>query len=119
MTDARILVFETYERAARAVIAGEAQAYASVARAHRSYLDLNPRPGLAVVDIPPEEKPAQLGAFAFAKTSSALLRAVDEELDKYIGSPAHRELMKRFGFSAPEVDLVALLGSRGSEADPG
>ncbi len=105
--DARITRFDTYEDAARAVLSGAVDAYASVARAHRGYLERHPDLALAVADVPSEEKPPEYGAFAFAKSDNALKDAVDGVLETYLGSPAHRTLVKEFGFTDADIDLVA------------
>lgn len=61
----RILVFETYTDAARAVADGEAHAYASVGKAHRGFLERNPDIQLEVVAVAPNEKEPAFGSFAF------------------------------------------------------
>lgn len=101
-----ILVFDTYETAARAVLAGEADAYASVARAHIGYLALNSDLDLDVVTISPDEKAPAKGAFGFPRDDEALREAVDQVLATHIGTPHHRSTMLRFGFTAAEIDLL-------------
>jgi polar amino acid transport system substrate-binding protein len=102
----RICLFRTQDEAAAAVADGHSDAYASVAAAHRGYLAERPDARLAVVDVPVEETPPAYGAFAFAKESRSLRDAIDEALGFYLGSPAHRTLMSRYGFTATEVDRV-------------
>lgn len=104
--DARITRFDTYEDAAQALLSGAADAYASVARAHRGYLEQHPDLPFSVVDVPSDEKPPEFGAFAFAKRDSTLREAVDDVLETYLGSPEHRALVKAFGFSDADVDLI-------------
>lgn len=104
--DTRIRQFANYQEAAEAVLDGVADAYASVAMAHRGYLQQNPDSKLTVVDAPASEKLPEFGAFAFAKANDGLRQAVDEELASYLGSPDHRALMATFGFTDAEVDLV-------------
>ncbi len=101
-----IRLFRTQDEAAAAVANGHVDAYASVATAHRGYLANSPDARLAVVDVPIDEQPAAHGAFAFAKESRSLRDAIDEALGSYLGSPAHRTLMSRYGFTATEVDRV-------------
>jgi polar amino acid transport system substrate-binding protein len=103
---ARIRLFRTQDEAARAVATGDVDAYASVATAHRGYLASRPDDCLAVVDVPVAEQPPAFGAFAFARESDDLRDAIDEALASYLGSPAHRALMSRYGFTAAEVDRV-------------
>jgi polar amino acid transport system substrate-binding protein len=102
----RIRLFRTQDEAAKAVAAGHVAAYASVAAAHRGYLASHPDGDLAVVDVPIDEQPPAFGAFAFAKESSSLRDAIDEALSSFLGSPEHRALVSRYGFTAAEVDRV-------------
>lgn len=102
----RIRLFATQDEAAGAVANGLVDAYASVAAAHRGYLAGQPDSELAVVDVPIEEQPPALGAFAFAKESGDLRNAIDETLASFLGSREHRALMSRYGFTAAEVDRV-------------
>ena len=102
----RIRLFGTQDEAAEAVANGHVDAYASVAAAHRGYLVNRPDAPLAVIDVPIEEAPTAYGAFAFGKDSRGLRDAIDEALGSYLGSPEHRALMSRYGFTAAEVDRV-------------
>ena len=101
-----VLIFDTYDRAADAVSTGEADAYASVARAHIGHLALHPDQDLDVVTVPTAEKPAARGAFGFAHADAGLCRAVDDILTAFIGTPKHRAMMHRFGFTDAEIDLL-------------
>jgi polar amino acid transport system substrate-binding protein len=58
----RILVFETYPEAARAVLDSRAQAYASVARAHIGFLEKSAHPELEAVTVSVREAQPALGA---------------------------------------------------------
>jgi polar amino acid transport system substrate-binding protein len=89
----RIRLLKTQDEAARAVAKGDVDAYASVATAHRGYLAHRRDAGLAVVDVPVAEQPPAFGAFAFSRESDNLRDAIDDALDSYLGSPAHRALM--------------------------
>jgi polar amino acid transport system substrate-binding protein len=103
----RILVFETYYEASRAVLDCRAQAYASVARAHTGFLEKSTHPELEAVAVPVREAQPALGAFAFRKSDDALRETIDAALHSYLGSPHHRAMMKEFGFSDGEFDLTA------------
>lgn len=103
---ANVLIFDTYDRAADAVAAGKADAYASVARAHIGYLALHPDLDLDVVTVPATEKPPAKGAFGFALGYSTLRESVDDVLTRFIGTPHHRTMMHRFGFTDAEIDLL-------------
>jgi len=102
----RVRLFRTQDEAATAVVNGEIDAYASVASAHRGYLANRPDDELAVIDVPADEQPPAFGAFAFAKESGGLHAAIDAALTSYLGSPAHRALTARYGFTASEVDRI-------------
>ena len=107
VADDRIRRFATYPEAARAVLDSEVDAYASVAAAHRGYIREQPDLVLSVVEIAEAEKAAEIGAFAFATTATALRDRVDDELVRYLGSPGHVALMGRYGFSAADVARIA------------
>jgi polar amino acid transport system substrate-binding protein len=107
----RIQAFETYAEAAAAVAAGTIDAYASVAMAHRGYLERQSACRLAVVEVPTSETVAKQGAYAFAKDRSPLRAAVDDALSRFLGSVDHRALMARFGFPPEEVDRVASIAA--------
>ncbi|HKY94278.1 MAG TPA: transporter substrate-binding domain-containing protein, partial [Kiloniellales bacterium] len=89
--------FSTYEGAAAAVLHGDVDAYASVAQAHRGYLQQHPDLPLAVVSVPAEEKSAEVGAYAFAPSNAALAKAIDRALAPLLGTPEHRALLTQFG----------------------
>lgn len=103
----RISIFETQAEAAGAVLSGAADAYASVAMAHRGYLERNRGAALEVIDVPSEEKPPALGAFALSKSDAELRRRVDEALADVLGTPWHRAMMRRYGFRDADLDRLA------------
>jgi polar amino acid transport system substrate-binding protein len=102
----QILIFETYVDAAHAVADGKADAYASVARAHSGFLSQNPSRDFEVVTVGVDEKAPAFGSFAFRKSDEALRQAVDDALQTFLGSSAHRAMMQEFGFCDEEIDLV-------------
>jgi polar amino acid transport system substrate-binding protein len=102
----RILIFETYTEAAFAVQNGRAAAYASVGRAHSGFMERNPELDLELIVVPRSEKEAAFGSFAFSKADKAFRHAVNEVLDRYLGSNEHRTMMQKYGFSSDEVDLL-------------
>jgi len=105
--EARLRIFETYSEAAEAVRDGQADGYASVARAHAGVLARNPGWGLEAVEVPYAEKPPAFGAFAVALEDPELLGRVNAVLAGFLGSAEHRVIAKRYGFSDGEVDLVS------------
>jgi polar amino acid transport system substrate-binding protein len=104
--DGRILIFETYSDAAKALLDGRADAYASVDRAHAAFMAQNRDLELEVVTVPSEEKEPAFGSFAFGKSDDKFGQAIDEALLKYLGCDEHRSMMRRFGFNDAEIDLV-------------
>ena len=103
----RIMIFETYTEACHAVRDGEAEAYASVARAHTGFLEQHPDLDMDVIVVPASEKQPAFGSFAFSKRDDELRQQVDAVLADYLGSPEHRAMMAGFGFNYGEIDLVA------------
>lgn len=106
----RIRRFATQRDVVTAVLEGRVDAYASVAMAHCGYLQGTPQPRLTVVDFGGAghgDAKAAEGAYSFAKSSGALRRAVDAQLDLFLGTPPHRALMARYGFTHTDIDRVA------------
>lgn len=102
----RIRRVATQPEAVAAVRQGQADAYASVAMAHRGNLRTLPDAALAVIDFGAQGEPAE-GAYSFAKSNAELRIAFDRELARYLGSPEHRAIMRRYGFTDADVDRVA------------
>lgn len=103
---ARILRVATQAAAVAAVLDGRADAYASVAMAHRGHLHATPDAPLAVVDLGAQGGAAAAGAYSFAKGNRELRLAFDRELGRYLGSPEHRGIMRRYGFADADVDRI-------------
>lgn len=103
---ARIQLYDGYAEAAQAVLDGQVDAYASVARAHTAFVAQNPAAQVETVVVATTEKPPAFGAFAFAKHDDALRQEVDAVLARLLGSTEHQLLLKRFGFTDQEIDLV-------------
>ena len=107
----RIRIFETYEEAARAVLERRADGYASVAKAHHGFLKTRPALDLAVIPVRVSEKAPAYGSFAFSLSGDALRMAVDGALQSYLGTNAHRAMMRRFGFEDGEIDMAVRAGT--------
>lgn len=106
----RISVFETYTEATQAVRDGQADAYASVGRAHAGFIEQNPDWPVELVLVSAEEKPPAFGSFAFSLNDTVLLQNVDAILSAFLGTDAHRNMVAQFGFSNAEVDLISACG---------
>lgn len=98
----RVIRVATQEEAVAAVRNGDADAYASVAMAHRGYLARQPDDKLTVVTVPADEGSPAAGAFAFGKQHAALQERFDATLNNLIGSDWHRAMMARYGFPVGE-----------------
>ena len=103
---ARVLRVATQPEAVAAVREGRADAYASVAMAHRGFLRAVPDAQLDVVDFGAEGGAAAEGAYSFAKSNADLRRAFDDALGRFLGSPVHRAIMRRYGFADVDVERV-------------
>jgi polar amino acid transport system substrate-binding protein len=101
---ARVLRVATQPEAVAAVQEGRADAYASVAMAHRGFLRAAPDARLAVVDFGAYGGAVAEGAYSFSKTNADLKRAFDTALGQFLGSPAHRAIMRRYEFTDVDVD---------------
>jgi polar amino acid transport system substrate-binding protein len=108
LAPARVLRVATQPEAVAAVRDGRADAYASVAMAHRGFLRAAPDAELAVVDFGAEGGAAAEGAYSFAKSNADLRRAFDGALERFLGSPEHRAIMRRCGFTDADVDRVLI-----------
>ncbi|MGX8007763.1 transporter substrate-binding domain-containing protein [Mesorhizobium sp. ORM8.1] len=102
----RIKTFATQAEAAEGVATGHAQAYASVAMAHRGYIAGRPGAPLSLIDVPASENPPAAGAFALAKGNNTLRQRVDRCLGDLLGSAWHREMMEQYGFSDSDIDRL-------------
>jgi polar amino acid transport system substrate-binding protein len=84
-----------------------AHVYASVARAHGGFISAHPDLEVEVVTVGADEREPAFGCFAFNKSDDAFREAIDDALLAYLGSGEHRTMMKRYGFSDAEIDLIA------------
>ena len=103
---ARVLRVATQPEAVAVVRDGRADAYASVAMAHRGFLRAAPDARLEVVDFATDGGAMAEGAYSFAKTNVDLKRAFDGALQRYLGSPEHRAIMRRYDFTDADIDRV-------------
>jgi polar amino acid transport system substrate-binding protein len=103
---ARILRVATQPEAVAAVRDGRADAYASVTMAHCGFLRAAPDERLAVVDFGADGGAAAEGAYSFAKSNADLRRAFDGALPRFLGSPEHRAIMRRYHFTDADIDRV-------------
>jgi polar amino acid transport system substrate-binding protein len=102
----RVLRVATQPEAVAAVRDGRADAYASVSMAHRGFLRAAPDARLAVMDFGADGGAAAEGAYSFAKSNVDLRRPFDGALQRLLGSPEHRAIMRRYDFSDADIDRV-------------
>jgi polar amino acid transport system substrate-binding protein len=74
--------------------------------AHRGFLRAVPDAGLEVIDFGAEGAALAEGAYSFAKADANLLRAFNRALQGFLGSPTHRAIMRRYGFTDADVDRI-------------
>jgi polar amino acid transport system substrate-binding protein len=107
----RLLVVSDQQQAVAAVSAGDADAAASTAIGNRAHLARLGDPGLTAVDLatgPEFGADPPCGGYGFHPADTVLADAVDHVLSGYLGTPEHRRLMHRYGFTPTELDAVDL-----------
>lgn len=102
----QIIIYNTYKEAALAVQNGDADAYASVAKAHSGFMAQNPGLNLAEVLVATDERRPAFGCFAFSLNDEHLRNKVDGVLNNFLGSKTHRDMVATFNISETEVDLL-------------
>ncbi|QBF33086.1 transporter substrate-binding domain-containing protein [Thalassococcus sp. S3] len=101
-----LFVYDTYDDAAEAVRDGDVDAYASVNQAHRGYIERTDAAHVETIAVPAEEVAPGMGSFALRRSDRHLLTRVNEILDGYLGTAAHRDLAARYGFTGDDLDLL-------------
>jgi polar amino acid transport system substrate-binding protein len=101
----QIVVFKGQSEALAALLAGEIDAYVGTAIGNRALAVSNSRLE-AVAHEKSKDGKVPVGAFSFSKSNHALIRAVDEQLRKYLGSADHRTRMAKYGLTGAEIDSV-------------
>ena len=112
--DEQIEVFRNQPDAIAALLAGQIDAFAGTAVGNRAAL--NDNQALEAVAHPIDKgAKVPVGAFSFDRRNNDLLRAVNEELHKYLGSPDHRARVAKYGITATEIDSVLPIQSVGRD----
>jgi polar amino acid transport system substrate-binding protein len=101
----RIIEFPDQDAAAAAVRDGRVDASASTAIGNKAYVQRANEPALTTVTDQPTgpRSSLALGAFAVGKNTPDLTAAINDVLDRYIGSPDHLALAHRYGFSKDDL----------------
>jgi len=104
----RIVGFDSQDVVVAAIKSGQVDAYANTALGQRGFLASMNDAALALAEPfePPMEHGrarAGFGAFSFNKADVAFINRFNGELAKYLGTPEHRALLAKYGFSAEEI----------------
>jgi polar amino acid transport system substrate-binding protein len=103
--DERIIRFSSPEAVFAALLNGEVSAYASVAMAHRGYLERTADERVCFSNLGLAEHKGKAGsipaygAFSFALDDASFANDFDAALGSFLGTDAHAEIMAQFGFS--------------------
>jgi len=103
--DGQLVVFRNQPEVIAALAAGEIDAFAATAIGSRAAADGDP----ALEAVPHEVGQGArvpVGAFSFAKGNHSLLKAVNEQLSRYLGTADHRARMAKYGITRTEIDAV-------------
>ncbi|MGH8835678.1 MAG: transporter substrate-binding domain-containing protein [Actinomycetes bacterium] len=108
--DQRLVFFTTQNDAVHAVRRGQIDAVVSTAIGNRTLLGRIGDPWLVAVDLhrPADSWPRRtpLGAFSLSHEQAALADVIDAQLAAFIGSPQHRAIMTRHGFTNTDIDAL-------------
>jgi polar amino acid transport system substrate-binding protein len=111
--DERLISFATQDDAVQAVRRGEIDAAASTAIGNRALIARMADPGLVAVDVRARadggRQPVPVGAFSLSLEEAALAAALDAQLAVFLGSPQHRAIMTRYGFTDHDVDALPVV----------
>jgi polar amino acid transport system substrate-binding protein len=107
----RIVELTTQIESLEALLTEEIDAFASTALGNRVFVQRANDTRLAVVELASAKGGGEgvlpaFGAFSFAKSNRELRQAFDTALEAYLGSPEHRTLMARYGFTNADIELV-------------
>ena len=104
--DSQIVAFKGQTEAIDALLAGKIDAYASTAVGSRVLASANQELEVVAHETSKDGR-APVGAFSFSKNNPDFLRAVNEQLRKYLGSADHRARMAKYGLTQTELDSVS------------
>jgi polar amino acid transport system substrate-binding protein len=109
----RLISFTTQDDAVQAVRLGEIDAAASTAIGNRALIARMGDAGLVAVDLSTpadgDRLSVPVGAFSVSLEQAALATALDAQLALFLGSPQHRAIMTRFGFTDHDVDALPVV----------
>jgi len=112
----RVIEFGSQEDAIEAIRDGRIHAFSATALGNRTFVALpgNGDLGIAEGFRPPTHSghpSAGFGAFSFAKGDNDLVADFNAAMASYLGTPEHRTMMGRYGFTDAEIDpAIAMRG---------
>jgi polar amino acid transport system substrate-binding protein len=107
--ESRIRQFDVQQQAIDALFDGHIDAYASTSLGNRTLVQSIGDMRLASVAHEPSQQTKYAppkGAYSFSKANPNLRGEFDRQLRQCLGSPDHRVLMGRYGFTEAEIDPV-------------
>jgi polar amino acid transport system substrate-binding protein len=108
--DKRLVAFATQDDAVQAVRRGEIDAAASTAIGNRALIARMDDPDLVAVDVRApadgDRQAVPVGAFSLSVQQAVLAAALDAQLAVFLGSPQHRAIMTRYGFTDHDIDAL-------------
>ncbi|GAA0931731.1 transporter substrate-binding domain-containing protein [Virgisporangium aurantiacum] len=111
--DERLVSFATQDDAVQAVRRGEIDAAASTAIGNRALIARMDAADLVAVDLstPTDSgrQPVPVGAFSLSLEKAAFAAALDSQLAVFLGSPQHRAIVTRYGFTDHDVDALPVM----------
>ncbi|WP_321948252.1 transporter substrate-binding domain-containing protein [Paraburkholderia sp. J10-1] len=105
VSNSQIVTFTDQPDAIAALLAGTIDAFAATAVGNRAAASTNQELE-AVAHAANKVGSSPVGAFSFSKSNHSLLRAVNDELRRYLGSADHRARMEKYGITHTEIDGV-------------
>ena len=102
VSNSQIVMFESQPAAVAALIAGKIDAYTATAIGNRVLASAN-KELEAVSHEAGKDGKALAGAFSLNKSNLDLLRAVNDQLRQYLGTPDHRARMAKYGLTNAEL----------------
>ncbi len=103
--ESQIIFVKNQDEAIEALKSGKADAFAATAVGNRATASEHEGLGSVVHDIQKDEK-VPVGGFSVSKNNPELLRALNLELEIYLGSPDHTSRMDKYGITEDEINPI-------------
>lgn len=103
--DDQMVVFQDQAEAVAALQAGNIDAFVGTAVGNRALAEAHPGLDAVAHDGDGSGKPA-FGGFSFNKDNHTLLQAVNEQLQRYLGTADHRARVAKYGLTGAEIDGI-------------